>query len=189
MSKSINKKENIMSKNINKKENIMSVKNIIIFFLVGVILILGGILLFSNIQNNPSSANQDNSTAQNNPSSTAQINSGPQPRILVSEEEWDFGKVTQGEKPTHIFIVKNGGEGDLIIDSLKGSCPCIETSISTNLIRPGESAELKVSYDTTDYAGKDEKHLHIYSNDPQVPDKRINLLVETERPKGPYLEE
>ena len=160
-----------MSKNINKKENIMS-KNIIIFVLVGVIVILGGILVFTNTQNN--------SSAQNNPSNTAQINSGPQPRILVSEEEWDFGKVTRGEKPTHIFIVKNGGEGDLIIDSLKGSCPCIETSISTNLIKPGESAELKVSYDTTDYAGKDEKHLHIYSNDPQVPDKFISLYVETE---------
>ena len=147
-------------------------KNIIIFVLVGVIVILGGILVFTNTQNN--------SSAQNNPSNTAQINSGPQPRILVSEEEWDFGKVTRGEKPTHIFIVKNGGEGDLIIDSLKGSCPCIETSISTNLIKPGESAELKVSYDTTDYAGKDEKHLHIYSNDPQVPDKFISLYVETE---------
>ena len=153
----------------------MSVKNIIIFFLVGVIVVLGGILVFSNIQNKPSSATQNNT--------------GPQPRILVSEEEWDFGKVTQGEKLTHIFIVKNGGEGDLIIDSLKESCACIEASISTTLFQPGESAELKVSYDTTDYVGKDEKHIHIYSNDPQVPDKRINLYVETEKPKGPYLEE
>jgi len=163
-----------MSKNINKKEKVMPVKNIIIFFLVGVIVILGGILVFSNIQNKPSS------NIQNNSSNTIQNNAGPQPRILVSEEEWDFGKVTRGEKPTHIFIVKNGGEGDLIIEGLKGSCPCIETSISTNLIKPGESAELKVTYDTTDYTGKDEKHLHIYSNDPQVPDKRINLYVETE---------
>ena len=148
-------------------------KNIIIFILVGVIVILGGILVFSNIQNNSSN--------------TIQNNTGPQPRILVSEEEWDFGKVTRGEKPTHIFMVKNGGEGDLIIDSLKESCACIEASISTNLIEPGESAELKVSYDTTDYVGKDEKHLHIYSNDPQVPDKRINLYVETEVLQVPNL--
>ena len=141
-------------------------KNTIIFILIVAIIILGGILVFSTTQNN----------------------AGLQPRILVSEE-WDFGKVTQGEKPTHIFIVKNGGEGDLIIEGVKGSCPCIETSISTNRIKPGESAELKVSYDTTDYVGKDEKHLHIYSNDPQVPDKWISLYVETEKPKGPYLEE
>jgi len=141
-------------------------KNIIIVILVVAVIIMGGILVFSNIQNNSSN--------------TIKNNSGLQPRILVSEEEWNFGKVTRGEKPTHIFIVKNGGEGDLIIDSLKESCACIGVSISTNLIKPGESAELKVSYDTTDYVGKDEKHIHIYSNDPQVPDKRINLYVETE---------
>jgi len=79
-------------------------KNTIIFLLIGVVIILGGVLVFSNIQNNSSNT------------TTAQNNSGPQPGILVSEEEWDFGKVTQGEKPTHIFIVKNGGEGDLIIE-------------------------------------------------------------------------
>jgi len=149
-------------------------KNIIIFVLIVAVIILGGVLVFSNIQNNSSN------TTQNNPSNTTQNNFGPQPRILVSEQEWDFGKVIQGEKPTHIFIVKNGGEGDLIIDSLKESCACIEASISTTRIKPGESAELKVSYDTTDYVGKDEKHIHIYSNDPQVPDARINLYVETE---------
>ncbi len=141
-------------------------KNTIIFLLIGVVIILGGVLVFSNIQNNPSN--------------TTQNNSGPKPRILVSEEEWDFGKVTQGEKPTHIFIVKNGGEGDLIIEGVKESCPCIEASISTTLIKPGESAELKVTYDTTDYMGKDEKHVHIYSNDPQESDKKINLYVEIE---------
>jgi len=141
-------------------------KNTIIFFLIGVIIILGGVLVFNATQNNSSNATQNNS--------------GLQTRILVSEEEWDFGKVTRGEKPTHIFIVKNGGEGDLIIDRVKESCACIEASISTTRIKQGESAELKVSYDTTDYVGKDEKHVHIYSNDPQVPDKRINLYVEIE---------
>ncbi|HZK12741.1 MAG TPA: DUF1573 domain-containing protein [Atribacterota bacterium] len=167
-----------MSKKINKTENVTPVKNIIIFFLVGVIVILGGILVFSTTRSNSTTQSNSSNVTQNN--STTQNNTGPQPKILVSEEEWDFGKVTRGEKPTHIFTVKNGGEGDLIIGGVKGSCPCIEVSISTTLIPPGGSAELTVSYDTTDYAGKDEQHLHIYSNDPQVPDKRINLYVETE---------
>ena len=155
------------------KNTITMSKSTIIFFLIGAIIVLGGVLVFS--------------TTRNNSTSTTQNNSGPQPRILVSEEEWDFGKVTRGEKPTHIFIVKNGGEGDLIIEGVKESCPCIEASISTTRIKPGESAELKVSYDTTDYVGKDEKHLHIYSNDPQVPDKWISLYVETEVLQTPNL--
>ena len=144
-------------------------KNIIIFFLIGIIVVLGGILVFSNIQNKSSLV---------------------PPKLLVSEEEWDFGKVIQGEKPTHTFIVKNEGKGDLIIEGLKESCSCIEVSISNTLIQPGESAEIRVSYDTTDYQGKDEKHFHIYSNDLLVPDKRINLYVEIEAfqiPQIPYL--
>ena len=148
------------------KNAITMSKNTIIIFLIGAIIILGGVLVFSNIQNNSSNATQNNS--------------GPQPRILVSEQEWDFGKVVQGEKPTHTFIIKNGGEGDLIIERIKESCECIEASITTSRIQPGESAELKVTYDTTDYQGKDEKHIHIYSNDPQVPDKWISLYVEIE---------
>jgi len=147
-------------------------KNIIIFFLIGVIIILGGILVFSNIQKK----------------------SLLPPRLLVSELEWDFGKVKQGEKPTHIFTIKNGGEDDLIIEGLKPSCSCITLSISTTRIQQGESTELKVTYDTTDYTGKDEKHFHIYSNDPREPDKLINLYVEIEvfqipLPQIPYLKD
>ncbi len=146
-------------------------KNIIIFILIGVIVVLGGILVFSNIQDKSSLV---------------------PPRLLVSEEEWDFGKVIQGEKPTHTFVVKNEGKGDLIVEGLKESCSCIEASISTTLIQPGGSADIKVPYDTTDYQGKDEKHFHIYSNDPQVLDKRINLYVEIETfqiPQIPYLKD
>lgn len=50
-----------MSKKINKKEKSVSVKSIINFFLVGVIVILVGILVFSNIQNKPSSNIQNKS--------------------------------------------------------------------------------------------------------------------------------
>jgi len=161
----------------------MPVKNIIIFFLVGVIVILGGILVFSNIPNKPSS------NIKNELSSNIQNQSLLQPKLLVSEEKWDFGKVTRGEKPTHIFTIKNVGEENLIIEGLKESCPCIEASISNSIIQPGESAEIKVSYDTTEYKGKDEKHIHIYSNDPQVPDKRINLHAEIEELVAPYLKD
>ena len=185
MSKKTNKKKEPISKNVNEKEKAIPIKNIIIFFLVGVIIILGGVLVFSTTRSNSTTQSNSSNVTQNN--STTQNNTGPQPKILVSEEEWDFGKVTRGEKPTHIFTVKNGGEGDLIIEDLKESCACIEASISTTLIQPGGSAELTVSYDTTDYAGKDEKHLHIYSNDPQVPDKYISLYVETEVIQVPNL--
>ena len=142
-------------------------KNIIIIILIAIIIVMGGFFVFSNIQNN----------------------SGFQPKILILEEEWDFGKVIQGEKPTHVFILKNEGEEDLLIEGIKESCACIEATISTTLVQSGELAELIATYDTTDYEGKDEKHIHIYSNDPREPDKRIDLFIEIETIKAPYLDE
>lgn len=168
-----------MSKKINKKEKIISVKSIIIFFLVGVIVIWGGILVFNNIQNKRSNNIQNKSELQ--------------PKFLVSEEEWDFGIVKPNDKPTHIFIIKNEGEGELIIGEIKKSCERLEAVISNSIIQPGESAELTVSFNVT-WKGTIEKGSHptklqINSNDPQAPRKEIKLYIETEELTAPYLKD
>ena len=181
-----------MSNKINTKEKSMSGKNIIIFFLVGAIVILGGILVFNNIKNTPSGdiqntlssniPNEPSGNIQNKPSNNIPNQSLLQPKLVVSEEEWDFGIVKPNVEPiSHIFIVKNEGEGELIIGELRKSCLRLEASISNSKIQPGESAELKVSFNTI-YKGAIEKGSHptnlvIYSNDAQVPNKRINLDV------------
>jgi hypothetical protein len=176
-----------MSNKINIKEKSMSGKNIIIFFLVGVIVIWGGILVFNNIQNKPSS-NIPNELSSNIPNQSLL-----QPKLLVSEEKWDFGIVKPNDKPTHIFIIKNGGEGELIIGELRKSCERLEAAISNSIIQPGESAELTVSFNTI-YKGITQKGTHptniqINSNDPQVPNKKINLDVNVEELAIPYLKD
>ena len=140
---------------------------IILFLLIGVIIVLGGILVFSNYLNKPLLP----------------------PKLVLSEEKWDFGQVLPDAKPIHIFTVTNGGEEDLIIERINVSCGCIKASITAMRIPPGESAELEVIYDTTGYRGKDKRHVRIYSNDPVISDKRIDLFVEIEDFKVPYLED
>ena len=44
--------------------------------------------------------------------------------IEFTEEAFDFGEITQGEKVEHTFKFKNTGENDLVIVSAKGSCGC-----------------------------------------------------------------
>ena len=39
-----------------------------------------------------------------------------QPRIAISAETFDFGKLPQGQKLTHRFKVKNIGKGELVIE-------------------------------------------------------------------------
>lgn len=109
------------------------------------------------------------------------------PKILLSEEEWDFGLVKPEEKPIHIFTIKNEGDEELILERIWVSCGCIKTSISTKRILPGKSAELKAIFDTTGYEGKVSKDIYIKSNDPQETQKNITLYVEVEHISKPMI--
>jgi len=140
-------------------------KNIIFLFFLGAIIILGIFFIFHNFQNK---------TLQ-------------PPILLLSEEEWDFGMVKPNEKFTHIFAIKNEGDEELIIERVRSSCGCIKTSISTTRIRPGKSAELKATFDTTGYEGKIKKDIYIKSNDLREDEKRITLYVEVEHIPKPMI--
>ena len=93
--------------------------------------------------------------------------SSESPKLLISEEEWNFGLVKPEEKLTHIFTIKNEGDEELILERIWVSCGRIKTSVSTKRISPGKSAELKATFDTTGYEGKVNKDIYIKSNDPQ----------------------
>ena len=68
----------------------MQKKNIIYFIIIVIIIITGSIIIFGNLLNK----------------------SVLPPQILISEEEWDFGKVKPGTQPHHKFIITNKGTED-----------------------------------------------------------------------------
>jgi hypothetical protein len=120
-------------------------------------------------------------------SSNFSSKSGRPPQIAISEEEWDFSLVKPEEKPTHVFTITNKGNEDLIIERVWASCGCVQTSISTNRILPGKSAELKATFDTVGYEGKLEKLIYIRSNDPKEPEKKIKVKVDIEHQFKPKI--
>lgn len=142
-------------------------KNRIFFIFIGIIIVISVILVLNYVQNKPLKP----------------------PQISLSEEEWDFGMVKPNDKPAHIFMVKNEGNEDLIIERVRASCGCIKTSISNKRIHSGKSAELKVTFDTTGYDGKVKKDIYIKSNDPraQGTEKKISLYIEIEHQPKPLL--
>ena len=109
------------------------------------------------------------------------------PKIVISEEEWDFGKIMQEENPAHKFIITNKGNKDLIIERVKASCGCVKTSISDTRIFPGRSAELEAVFYTTGYEGKVGKNIFIRSNDPDEPEKKLRVKIEIEHKFKPKI--
>ncbi len=111
-------------------------------------------------------------------------------KISVSPESWDFGKVTEPKIQIHNFVVKNLGNDTLIIQGVNTTCDCTKAKISKNKLEPGETAELRVSFEPglTSAQGKIKRNIYIESNDPQQATKIISILLELDtnlKPRSP----
>jgi len=140
-------------------------KNIIFFIIIVIIIVAGFIVISGNFLSKPERP----------------------PQISISEEEWDFGKVKPGTQNQHKFIITNKGTEDLLVERVWASCGCVQTSISTNRILPGKSADLQAIFNTAGYEGKLEKLIYIKSNDSEEPEKRIKVKIDIEHPFKPKI--
>lgn len=70
------------------------------------------------------------------------------PKMVFEAETIDYGKIKKGGEPVRIFKFKNAGTEPLMILSARGSCGCTVPTYPEKAIQPGETAEIKVRYDT-----------------------------------------
>lgn len=92
----------------------------------------------------------------------------PIPRIALSPASLDFGSVLQGETVHVAFNVENVGETNVLLTQVRSACPCTHVTIEKNYLLPGESAELKVIFDTSDYPGMIRQILIVSCADPRA---------------------
>ncbi len=97
------------------------------------------------------------------------------PHLKIDEPLHDFDKISQGERVTTEFRIVNSGQSQLEIRQLKGNCACITASIDKMKLQPGESAEIKVTFDSTQRKGNQQKSITVYSNDPTAPAQRMTI--------------
>ncbi|MDP4193163.1 MAG: DUF1573 domain-containing protein [Bacteroidota bacterium] len=113
------------------------------------------------------------------------------PKITVKPLHYDLGNIKQGKIVTKIYRVKNEGSGKLIIKDVNATCGCTAVKPMKNELKPGESTELKVTFNSTGRIGKQEKTVYIISNDPVNSTLPItfsaNVLAEKEVSKTPKL--
>ncbi len=99
------------------------------------------------------------------------------PKISVRTDKYDFGKVKQNTTVTHEFEILNNGNADLVIKNVKASCGCTVAKPSKEVIKPGSSAKIKVSFNTDRRRGIQRKHVYVFSNDPQKPELRLTFTA------------
>lgn len=70
------------------------------------------------------------------------------PVMQLKEVTIDYGTIEQNADPYRVFAFTNTGTEPLIISNAKGSCGCTVPTYPKEPIMPGQSAEIKVRYDT-----------------------------------------
>ncbi|MEQ3689977.1 MAG: DUF1573 domain-containing protein [Flavobacterium sp.] len=89
---------------------------------------------------------------------------GKLPKIELDKVEHDFGTIKEGEVVETEFIVTNIGDADLIIADAKGSCGCTVPQPPKEPIAPGQSAPIKVSFDSNGKTGQQNKTVTLTTN-------------------------
>ena len=85
------------------------------------------------------------------------------PEIVFDNETIEYGTVKYDADGNREFKFKNTGKEPLIIYSATGSCGCTVPTAPKDPIKPGESAVIKVHYDTK-RPGSFEKTVTVSSN-------------------------
>jgi hypothetical protein len=89
------------------------------------------------------------------------------PVIGVNNTEFNFGKIKQGEKVEHVYVLTNSGKSDLHIRKVKASCGCTAVQPAKRVIAPGESVDIKTVFNSAGKAGNQNKTVTIITNDPK----------------------
>lgn len=148
------------------------------------LLIIGGVT-FAAIKFSSSSSDNDNQTGT--------------PKMEISPSEYDMGAISMAAgKIIKTFEIKNTGEGDLKIDSIRTSCHCTtarlkvgETTSSdfgmdgstfwSQKIAPGQIGYLEVTFDPAYHGpqglGSAIRAIYFESNDSQNKQSEVRLIA------------
>ncbi len=114
---------------------------------------------------------------------------GKGPSIKFNKDSIDFGKVKQGKVLEHVFVFTNEGDSTLSIKGVRTSCGCTAVLLKNKdkEVPPGQTGEVKVTFNTRGYANKVSKYIYIDSNDRGQPSTRLTVSALIEVPPQPSI--
>lgn len=94
----------------------------------------------------------------------AHADAGKMPVIKWENPEHDFGTINEGDKVEHVYKFTNTGNADLVISNVKASCGCTVPSYTETPVKPGESGEVKATFDSSGKPGQQQKTITVTLN-------------------------
>jgi hypothetical protein len=102
--------------------------------------------------------------------------------VIPNPNEWDFGKVKQGEILKHDFIFKNETGDILNITSVHTSCGCTASQSDKKSLKPGETTVISATFDSGGYSGKVKQFIYVDTDNVALP--VVKFTIKTEVIKG-----
>ena len=84
--------------------------------------------------------------------------------VQIIDSLYNFGTVAEGEKVAYNFRFKNSGSKPLIVTNTTASCGCTVPVKPEKPVMPGETAFIKVIFNSKGKAGHNEKTITVTSN-------------------------
>ena len=84
--------------------------------------------------------------------------------ISFDKKEFDFGTVNEGEIVETVFKVTNSGTTDLVITNATGSCGCTVPIWPKAPIKPGETGDIAVKFNTSGKPNRQMKTVTLTAN-------------------------
>ena len=84
--------------------------------------------------------------------------------LTVDRMNHDFGNISDQSPVETKFVVTNTGEKPLLISNAQGSCGCTVPEYPKEPILPGESADIKVSFNPSGKSGAQNKTVTLTAN-------------------------
>jgi uncharacterized cupredoxin-like copper-binding protein len=94
----------------------------------------------------------------------AHAESGKLPLIKFETTDHDFGTINEGDRVDYTYKFKNEGSADLVISDAKASCGCTIPEYTKTPVKPGDSGEIKVVFNSAGKSGLQQKTVTLTLN-------------------------
>lgn len=99
------------------------------------------------------------------------------PKLVLSEDNWEFGDVPNKGTVSHTFKLTNNGDALLRILSVTASCGCTTTKLENQEIKSGETTAMTATFSSGNYpsGGRYVKTITVMTDDPKALTKTLTI--------------
>lgn len=99
------------------------------------------------------------------------------PKVVVRDNDFDFGYTPEGLSAIHRFWVVNEGDQPLKINKVRPSCGCTTVPLTKNVLAPKDSVAMDLKFDTKRFHGKVSKSATIEDADTTQHDEKLRFTA------------